>query len=185
MIYIGISLLYPSPTSMLDVTTVTSCAASTAHSLFHLLLGPQAGNIKKIMLTIKTDFVLVCTCMNSTKQQTNNKTHHLQYNQEYYWNSLFILFLQFPTELLAHSQENCKILGLTQTNILNLLISTCIHQENTDILVIATTNPATLSPLRSITKVSGLDPAVNHSIFRTEAFREILGDVTPILEASV
>ena len=31
------------------------------------------------MLTSKTDLVLVRTCMNSTEQQTNNKTHQLSF----------------------------------------------------------------------------------------------------------
>ena len=44
----------------------------------------------------------------------------------------------------------------------------------------ATRNPATLSQLRSICKISYLDQPVNHSIFRTEADGEILLVAPPI-----
>ena len=94
-------------------------------------------------------------------------------NQEYYWESLFILFLTgFYIELLVHSQEICEILRTDLNQPLNLSVSVLHHskiREISEISLMATRYPATLSELRSIHEISLLDPPVNHSIFRTEA----------------
>ena len=50
--------------------------------------------------------------------------------------------------------------------------------------MMSTVKAATLSHLRSIHKISLVDPPVNHSIFRTGARSEILLMAPPILQVS-
>ena len=86
--------------------------------------------------------------------------------------SIYFIFTCFHIELLVHSQEICKVLGYDSNPTLNLSISVLTPyriSEISEISLTATTNPATLSLLRSISKISPLGPPVNHSIFRTEA----------------
>ena len=69
-----------------------------------------------------------------------------------------------------------KFQGMTQTNLSIFLFQFFHHNKIREIIKIsplATRNPATLSQLRSIHEISHLDPPVNHSIFRTEAYGEI------------
>ena len=94
-------------------------------------------------------------------------------NQDYYWESVFILFLQVSTQNCQHTvRKPTKFQGMTQTNLSIFLFQFIHHNKIREIIEIsplATRNPATLSQLRSICEVSHLDPPVNHSIFRTEA----------------
>ena len=86
--------------------------------------------------------------------------------------SIYFIFTGFHIELLAHSQETHKIWGMTWTNPSIFLFQFFHHNKIREIIEIspmATRNPATLSQMRSIHKISHLDPPVNHSIFRTEA----------------
>ena len=86
--------------------------------------------------------------------------------------SIYFIFTGFHLELLVHSQEVCEILRTDSNQTLNLSVSVPSPQQILEISKdspIAATNPATLSHLRSISKISPLDPPVNHSIFRTEA----------------
>ena len=86
--------------------------------------------------------------------------------------SIYFISTGFHIELLVHSQEICKVLGNDSNPTLNLSISVLTPyriSEISEISLTATTNPATLSLLRSIGQNLPLDPPVNHSIFRTEA----------------
>ena len=92
-------------------------------------------------------------------------------NQEYYWESLFY-FYRLPHRTVSAVRKSVKFREMTQTNLSTFLFQFLHHskkREISKISLMAAINPATLSHLRSISKILPLDPPVNHSIFRTKA----------------
>ena len=82
--------------------------------------------------------------------------------------SIYFIFTGFHIELLVHSWEIHEISRTASNQTLNLSVSVPPPEqikEISEISLIAATNPATLSHLRSIGEILPLDPPVNHSIF--------------------
>ena len=66
------------------------------------------------------------------------------------------IFTDLHTELLAHSQDICEILEITQTNTVNFSVSVLVPYDIGEILPITTNIPANLSTLVEITKLLGI-----------------------------